>query len=55
MSIKGYLSNLINGNTGTPSDLKFGEYIVKLGAKRKDGKVITRQVPFGISGPAAIS
>jgi len=53
MSIKGYLTNLINGNTGTPSNLKFGEYVVKLGAKRKDGKVITRQVPFGISGPSA--
>lgn len=51
MSIFSYLSPLGNGNTGT-GDLLYGEYVLKLGARRKDGKIVMRQVEFGMSGPA---
>jgi len=49
MSVYSYLKTLINGNTGQASNQYFGEYVVKLGARRKDGKIIMRQVPFGMS------
>lgn len=52
MSIYSYSKSLINGNTGQASNQLFGEYVVKLGARRKDGKVIMRQVPFGMSCPS---
>lgn len=51
MSIFSYLSALLNGNTGTGA-LLYGEYVLKLGARRKDGKIVMRQVEFGVSGPA---
>lgn len=53
MSIKGYGVPLINGNTGVAGSLLYGDYVLKLGAKRKDGKIIMRQVMFGMSGPSA--
>lgn len=51
MSIFSYLSPLGNGNTGT-GDLLYGEYVLKLGARRKDGKIVMRQIEFGMSGPS---
>lgn len=55
MSIRGYGLKLVNGNTGNPSDQFFGEYILKLGAKRKDGKIIMRQVEFGMCGTGSLA
>jgi len=53
MSITSYGRSLINGNTGVVASLLYGDYILKLGAKRKDGKVIMRQVEFGMTGPSS--
>lgn len=53
MSITGYGVPLINGNTGVAGSLLYGDYVLKLAAKRKDGKIIARQVMFGMSGPAS--
>jgi len=54
MSLQMYGAKLINGNTGTASNQFFGEYVLKLGAKRKDGKIIMRQVEFGMAGSGSI-
>ena len=53
MSIYSYLKAWINGNTGSATSILFGQYIVKIGAKRKDGKIVMRQIEFGMSGPSA--
>lgn len=53
MSIYSFLKSWINGNTGSPTSILFGQYIAKIGAKRKDGKIIMRQIQFGMAGPSA--
>lgn len=53
MSIYSYLKSWINGNTGSATSILFGQYIAKIGAKRKDGKIVMRQIQFGMAGPSA--
>lgn len=51
MSIQVYNKALTNGNTGTASNLIYGDFIVKLAIRRQgNGKVVVREVPFGMCG-----
>lgn len=53
MSIYSYLKAWINGNTGSATSILYGQYVAKIGAKRKDGKIVMRQIEFGMAGPSA--
>ena len=39
MSIQTYTKPFVNGNTGTPANMLYGDYICKLAVRRKDGKI----------------
>lgn len=53
VSIQTYSKPFINGNTGVASNLLYGDYICKLAVRRQgNGKVVVREVSYGICGPA---
>jgi len=45
-------ASMVDGQDGV-TPLKYNEYIVRLGVQRQgNGKIVTKDVPFGISGPS---
>lgn len=53
MSIQTYTKPFVNGNTGTPANMLYGDYICKLAVRRQgNGKVVVREVQYGICGSA---
>ena len=54
MSIQTYTKPFVNGNTGTPANMLYGDYICKLAVRRQgNGKVVVREVEYGICGSAS--
>lgn len=52
MSLQGVGVEVVNGNDGSTM-IRGGEFILKIMAKRKDGRYITREVPFAIASDTA--